>query len=175
MIFFLSDFAAKHMRGREGNFQPINIGTERPEVTFEPISIAESTLYYTLPKMFFVVVVAVVVVSVFLSCSRYFTGCSRLLHSPGQEIFVRSDFLLDLGTDFLLVAWSLYEMLSILRKHIISMARIFLCSSAVRVHDLQAYRKMDVTRQRIRAVGRSFEPVREEIRRPRPQRVSRLW
>ena len=29
------------------------------------------------------------------------------------------------------------------------MARILLCSSAVRVHDSQAYRKMDVTRERI--------------------------
>ena len=29
------------------------------------------------------------------------------------------------------------------------MARIFLCSSAVRVYDSQAYRKMDVTRERI--------------------------
>ena len=29
------------------------------------------------------------------------------------------------------------------------MARILLCSSDVRVHDLQAYRKMDVTRERI--------------------------
>ena len=30
------------------------------------------------------------------------------------------------------------------------MARIRLCTSAVRVHDSQAYRKMDVTRERIR-------------------------
>ena len=29
------------------------------------------------------------------------------------------------------------------------MARILLCSSAVRVHDSQAYRKMDVTKERI--------------------------
>ena len=46
-----------------------------------------------------------------------------------------------------LVTWSLYEMRSILRPHLISMACILLRSSAVRVHDSQAYRKMDVTRE----------------------------
>ena len=40
-------------------------------------------------------------------------------------------------------------MCSILRWHLISMAFILLWSSAVRVHDSQAYRKMDVTRERI--------------------------
>ena len=44
-----------------------------------------------------------------------------------------------------LVTWSLYEMCSILQQHLISMACILLWSSAVRVHDSQAYRKMDVT------------------------------
>ena len=67
----------------------------------------------------------------------------------GQEIFVSSDCLLDLGTDSSLVTWSLYEMCSILHWHLIFMARILLCSSAVRVHDSQAYRKMNVTRRRI--------------------------
>ena len=51
-----------------------------------------------------------------------------------------------------LVTWSLYEMCSILRSHLISMACILLWSSAVRVHDSQAYRKMDVTRERISRV-----------------------
>ena len=55
-----------------------------------------------------------------------------------------------------LVTWSLYEMGSILRKHLISMACILLLSSTVRVHDSQAYRKMDVTRERI---SRILEPV----------------
>ena len=32
------------------------------------------------------------------------------------------------------------------------MARILLCSSAVSVHDSQAYRKMDVTRERIERI-----------------------
>ena len=56
----------------------------------------------------------------------------------GQEV-VWSYCLLDLGT----------EVCSILREHLISMARILLYSYAVRVHDSQAYRKMDVTRERI--------------------------
>ena len=43
----------------------------------------------------------------------------------------------------------LYEMCSILQLHLSSMACIVLWSSAVRVHDSQAYRKMDVTRERI--------------------------
>ena len=48
-----------------------------------------------------------------------------------------------------LVIWSLYEIRIILRLHLISIACILLWSSTVRVHDSQAYRKMDVTRERI--------------------------
>ena len=48
----------------------------------------------------------------------------------------------------MLITWSFYEMRSIL-WHLISMACILLWSSAVRVHNLQAYRKMDVTREHI--------------------------
>ena len=40
-------------------------------------------------------------------------------------------------------------MRSILQQHLISMVCILLWSTAVRVHDSQAYRKMDVTRERI--------------------------
>ena len=52
------------------------------------------------------------------------------------------------------LAWTsslvaLYEMHSILQQHLISMACILLWSSAVKVHDSQAYRKMDVTREHI--------------------------
>ena len=61
----------------------------------------------------------------------------------GQEVLVWPDCLLDLGTDFLFSTWSLYEMRSILREHLISMACILLWSSAVRVHDSQAYRNLD--------------------------------
>ena len=57
-----------------------------------------------------------------------------------------------LAQTFLLVTWSLYEMCSILREHLISMACILLWSSAVRVHDSQAYRKMDVTRECISCI-----------------------
>ena len=53
-----------------------------------------------------------------------------------------SSCLLDLGTDLFVLTWSLYEMCSIL-------ACILLWSSAVRVHDSQTSRKMDVTRERI--------------------------
>ena len=45
--------------------------------------------------------------------------------------------------------WSLYELRSILRHHLISMACILLFSSDVTVHDSETYRKMDVTREHI--------------------------
>ena len=49
----------------------------------------------------------------------------------------------------LLVTWSLYEMQRIFRLHFISMACTLLCSSAVRVHVLHAYRNIDTTSDRI--------------------------
>ena len=55
------------------------------------------------------------------------------------------DCLLDLGTDFPIGNMSLYEMCSI-----VSIACILLWSSVVRVHDSQAYRKMDVTKEHIK-------------------------
>ena len=61
-----------------------------------------------------------------------------------------SDRLLDLGTDFLVSYMVLH---SLTRRCVVccgsTMARILLWSSAVRVHDSQAYRKMDATRERI--------------------------
>ena len=71
-----------------------------------------------------------------------------------DQVFMWSDCPLDPATDFLVVTWSLFEMLSILRQHLIPVACILLCSSSVRVHDSQAYRKMDLTRER---VSRIFE------------------
>ena len=65
------------------------------------------------------------------------------------EVFVWSDCLLDLGTDFLVANMVLYEMCSIFLWYLISMACILLWSSAMRVHDSQVYGKMDVTRERI--------------------------
>ena len=61
-----------------------------------------------------------------------------------------SSCLLDLGTVVLFGKWSFYRMRSILQKHLISMACFLLCNSAVRVHDSQVYRKMDVIREHIR-------------------------
>ena len=48
-----------------------------------------------------------------------------------------------------LVTWSLYEMFSILRNHLHFRGLYFFLggSSALRVHDSQAYRKMDVTKE----------------------------
>ena len=48
-----------------------------------------------------------------------------------------------------LVTWSLYDMRKIFRKHLISMACILFCRSAERVHVSQAYRNMNITRERI--------------------------
>ena len=67
----------------------------------------------------------------------------------GQKVFVWSVHLLDLGTDFLVSNVAFYWVGSILRWHRISMARILFCSSAVRVHDSQAFKKVVVTRERI--------------------------
>ena len=57
-----------------------------------------------------------------------------------------------LAWTYSLVTWSSDEMHSILRQHLISMAHILLCSSAVTVHDTYAHRKMDVTRERISCI-----------------------
>ena len=48
-----------------------------------------------------------------------------------------------------LVTWSLCDMRKIFRKHLIYMACILFCKSAERVHISEAYRKMDMTRERI--------------------------
>ena len=48
-----------------------------------------------------------------------------------------------------LVTWSLYDMRKIFLKHLISMACILFCRFAQRVHVSEAYRKMDMTRERI--------------------------
>ena len=71
----------------------------------------------------------------------------------GGQVFVWSNCLLDLGTDFLVgnIVF-VYEMRSILRQHPISMACILLQSSAVRVNDSQTYRWMDVKREHISCI-----------------------
>ena len=65
----------------------------------------------------------------------------------GQEVFVWSDG--SLAQTSSLVTWSLYEIPSILREHLVCKACILLWSSAVRVHESQAYRKIGMTRERI--------------------------
>ena len=55
-----------------------------------------------------------------------------------------SDCLWILARTSSLATRSLYEMRSILRQHLISMARILFCSSPLRAHDSQAYREKDV-------------------------------
>ena len=55
-----------------------------------------------------------------------------------QAVFVRTVAGWILARTSSLLTWSLYEMRSILRQHLISMACILLWSSAVRVHDSQA-------------------------------------
>ena len=51
-----------------------------------------------------------------------------------------------------LLTQSLYEMQGVLQEHLMSMASILLWSSAVRVHDSQSYRKMDVTREPVSCI-----------------------
>ena len=48
-----------------------------------------------------------------------------------------------------LVTWSLYEMFNSLWLHLISKVCVLFSNSAVNVHDLQAYRNMEMTRERI--------------------------
>ena len=48
-----------------------------------------------------------------------------------------------------LVTWSLYEMFSRLRLHLISKACVLFSYSTVKVHDSQAYRNIEMTRERI--------------------------
>ena len=48
-----------------------------------------------------------------------------------------------------LVTWSLYEMFNSLWYHLISKACILFSNSAVKVHDSQAHRNMEMTRERI--------------------------
>ena len=48
-----------------------------------------------------------------------------------------------------LVTWSLHEMFNSLRYHLISNACILFSNSAVKVHESQAYRNMEMTSKRI--------------------------
>ena len=72
---------------------------------------------------------------------RFLTRFRSSLYSPmAAWIFLRA---------FSLVTWSLYEMFNSLRWHLISKACVFFINSAVEVRDPQAYRNMEMTRERI--------------------------
>ena len=66
-----------------------------------------------------------------------------------RQVFMWSNCLLVLGMHFLV---GTMVFVCILRYHQISMGCSLLWSSAVRVHNSQAYSKMDVTRKRIRHI-----------------------
>ena len=70
-----------------------------------------------------------------------FRFLTRVRSSPmAAWIFLRTSSL---------VTWSLYEMFNSLRKHLISKACVLFSNSAAKVHDSQAYRNMEMTRERI--------------------------
>ena len=72
---------------------------------------------------------------------RFLTRVRSLSYSPmAVWIFLRTSSL---------VTWSLYEMFNSIRYHLISKACVLFSISAVRVHDSQAYRHMEMTRERI--------------------------
>ena len=66
-----------------------------------------------------------------------------------QGVFVWSNCLLDLGTNFLVGNMVFVRDVLYLVQHLISMPCILLWNPAVRVHDSQAYMEMVVTREGI--------------------------
>ena len=78
---------------------------------------------------------------------RFFTMVRSSSYSPVTAwIFLRT---------FSLVTWFLYKMFNNLWLHLISKACILFSSSAVNVHDSQAYRNMELTRE---CVSFTFDP-----------------
>ena len=72
---------------------------------------------------------------------RFLTRVRSSSYSPmAAWIFLRTSSL---------VTWSLYEMFISLLYHLISNTCVLFCNSAVKVHDSQAYRNMEMTRERI--------------------------
>ena len=72
---------------------------------------------------------------------RFLTRVRSSSYSPmAAWIFLRTSSL---------VTWSLYKMFNSLRQHLISKACVLFSYSAVKVHDSQAYRNMEMTRERI--------------------------
>ena len=73
---------------------------------------------------------------------------SSFLHQ-GQEFIIFSYGCLDLSANLLIGNVSLQEIFSDLRYHLISRACILFSNSAVKVHDSQANRNTEMTRERI--------------------------
>ena len=72
---------------------------------------------------------------------RFLTRVRSSSYSPmAAWIFLRTSSL---------VTWSLYDMLSSLRLHLISKACVLFSNSAVKVYHSQAYKNMEMTRERI--------------------------
>ena len=72
---------------------------------------------------------------------RFLTRVRSSSYSPmAAWVFLRTSSL---------VTWSLYEMFNSLREHLISKACVLFSNSAVKVHDSQAYRNMEITKERI--------------------------
>ena len=73
---------------------------------------------------------------------RFLTRARSSSYSPMLAwIFLRTSSL---------VTWSLYEMFNSLRWHLISKACVLFSYSAVKVHDSQAYRNLEMTSEHIR-------------------------
>ena len=66
-----------------------------------------------------------------------------------QEVFMWSNCLLDHGTDFLIGNMVFIGVVLYLAVALHLHGLYSLWSSAVRIHNLQAYRKMDVTKEQI--------------------------
>ena len=72
---------------------------------------------------------------------RFLTRVRSSSYSPmAAWIFLRTSSL---------VTWSLYEMFNSLQYHLISKACVLFSNAAVKVYDSQAYRNMEMTRERI--------------------------
>ena len=81
---------------------------------------------------------------------HFLTRVRSSSYSPvAASIFLRTSSL---------VTWSLYEMFNSLRQHLISKASVLFSNSAVKAHDSQEYRNMEMIRERI-----SFTFDRREI------------
>ena len=73
-----------------------------------------------------------------------------------------------------LVTWSMYKILSSLRKHLISKACVLFSSYAVKIHDSHAYRNMDDPRGILLSLQIGFSLVRPAVACAILERISGL-